>query len=106
MVSASIVAGNCVILKPSGQSPVVGWKLVEIFRNAGLPEGVLQFLPGPGEEVGDYLVSHKSIDFIVFTGSKDVGLRIVELAGKTLTRTEECKKSYSRNGREEHNHSR
>ena len=74
------VTGNCVIFKPSGLSPVTGWRLVEAFRNAGLPPGVLQFLPGPGHEVGEYLVAHEKVDFIAFTGSKDVGLRIVSLA--------------------------
>jgi RHH-type proline utilization regulon transcriptional repressor/proline dehydrogenase/delta 1-pyrroline-5-carboxylate dehydrogenase len=83
MVSAGIVTGNCVIFKPSGLSPVTGWRLVEAFRNAGLPPGVLQFLPAPGHEVGEYLVAHESIDFIAFTGSKDVGLRIVTLAAGT-----------------------
>ncbi len=83
MVSASIVTGNAVIFKPSGLSPVLGWKLVDIFRQAGLPSGVLQFLPGPGREVGEYLVSHPGTDFVAFTGSKDVGLRIVKLAGTT-----------------------
>jgi len=83
MVSASIVTGNCAIFKPSGLSPVIGWKLVEIFRRAGLPAGVLQFLPGPGAEVGEHLVAHPAVDFIAFTGSKEVGLRIVRLAGET-----------------------
>lgn len=92
MVSAGIVAGNCVIFKPSGLSPVTGWKLVEIFRRCGLPHGVLQFLPGPGREVGEYLVSHPGIDFVVFTGSKDVGLRIVKLAGETLPGQRNVKK--------------
>ncbi len=82
MVSAGIVTGNCVIFKPSGLSPVTGYKLVEIFSLCGLPPGVLQFLPGPGGEVGEYLVSHPAIDFIAFTGSKDVGLRIIKLAGE------------------------
>ncbi len=83
MTSAAIVAGNCTIFKPSGLSPVIGYKLCEIFMSAGLPPGVLQFLPGPGSEVGEYLVSHPAVDFIAFTGSKDVGLRIVRLAGET-----------------------
>ncbi|MEJ2717122.1 MAG: L-glutamate gamma-semialdehyde dehydrogenase [Deltaproteobacteria bacterium] len=83
MVSAGIVTGNCVIFKPSGLSPVLGWKLFEVFRRVGLPAGVLQFLPGPGHEVGEYLVSHPDIDFIAFTGSREVGLRIVQLAGET-----------------------
>ncbi len=83
MTAAAIVAGNCVIFKPSGLSPVIGYRLCEIFFSAGLPAGVLQFLPGPGDDVGEYLVSHPSVDFIAFTGSKDVGLRIVKLAGET-----------------------
>jgi RHH-type transcriptional regulator, proline utilization regulon repressor / proline dehydrogenase / delta 1-pyrroline-5-carboxylate dehydrogenase len=82
MASAAIVAGNCVLFKPSGLSPVLGYKLVETFRSVSLPAGVLQFLPGPGNEVGEYLVSHPAIDFIAFTGSKDVGLRIVQLAAE------------------------
>lgn len=83
MVSAGIVTGNCVILKPSSLTPVTGSKLVEIFGRTGLPPGVLQFLPGSGGEVGEYLVSHAEIDFISFTGSRDAGLRIVKLAGET-----------------------
>jgi RHH-type proline utilization regulon transcriptional repressor/proline dehydrogenase/delta 1-pyrroline-5-carboxylate dehydrogenase len=83
MVSAAIVTGNCVIFKPSGLSPLTGWKLCEIMRFAGLPPGVLEFLPGPGAEAGEYLVAHPETDFIAFTGSKDVGLRIMRLAGET-----------------------
>jgi RHH-type proline utilization regulon transcriptional repressor/proline dehydrogenase/delta 1-pyrroline-5-carboxylate dehydrogenase len=83
MVAAGIVTGNCVIFKPSGLSPVCGRKLVEVFRAAGLPPGVLQFVPGPGGDVGEYLVSHPGIDFIAFTGSKDVGLGIVKHAAET-----------------------
>jgi RHH-type proline utilization regulon transcriptional repressor/proline dehydrogenase/delta 1-pyrroline-5-carboxylate dehydrogenase len=83
MVSAGIVTGNCVIFKPSGLSPICGWTLAELFRTVGLPCGVLQFVPGPGAEVGEYLVSHPDVDFIAFTGSKDVGLRITNLAAKT-----------------------
>jgi RHH-type proline utilization regulon transcriptional repressor/proline dehydrogenase/delta 1-pyrroline-5-carboxylate dehydrogenase len=83
MTSAALVAGNCVILKPSGLSPAIAWQLVDVFRQAGLPAGVFQYLPGPGAEVGEYLVSHPDVDLIVFTGSKDVGLRIVRIAGDT-----------------------
>ena len=82
MVSAAIVAGNPVIFKPSSLSPVTGWWLVELFRLAGLPHGVLNFLPGDGKEVGEHLTSHPDIDFIAFTGSMEVGLRIIESAGK------------------------
>ena len=83
MVSAAVVTGNCVILKPSSLSPVLGWRLVEIFRSVGLPPGVLNFVAGSGQEVGEYLVSGPGIDFVVFTGSKEVGLNIVRLAGDT-----------------------
>ncbi|MBI5248927.1 MAG: bifunctional proline dehydrogenase/L-glutamate gamma-semialdehyde dehydrogenase, partial [Desulfomonile tiedjei] len=83
MVSAAVVTGNAVVFKPSGLSPVCGWELVDIFRVAGLPPGILQFLPGPGGEIGEYLVSHPEIDFIAFTGSRDVGLKIVRLAAET-----------------------
>ncbi|HMK36213.1 MAG TPA: L-glutamate gamma-semialdehyde dehydrogenase [Desulfomonilaceae bacterium] len=82
MISGGLVTGNCVIFKPSGLSPVCAWNLVEIFRIAGLPPGVLQFLPGPGNDVGEHLVSHNEIDFIAFTGSKEVGLGIVNSAGR------------------------
>ena len=92
MTSAALVAGNCVILKPSGLSPVCGYRLCEIFRISGLPSGVLQFLPGPGGEVGEYLVAHKDIDFIAFTGSKEVGLRIVKIASETVAGQRNVKK--------------
>jgi RHH-type transcriptional regulator, proline utilization regulon repressor / proline dehydrogenase / delta 1-pyrroline-5-carboxylate dehydrogenase len=92
MVSAGIVTGNAVIFKPSEQSSIIGWRLVEAFRKAGLPPGVLQFLPGRGEEIGEYLVTHPDIDFIAFTGSKDVGLRIVRLAGETVSGQRNIKK--------------
>lgn len=82
MVSAGLVTGNCVIFKPSGLSSVLGWNIVQLFRGAGLPPGVLQFIPGPGGAVGEYLVSHPGIDFVAFTGSKDVGVQIVERAAK------------------------
>ncbi len=92
MVSGGIVTGNCIIFKPSGLSPVTGWMLMDIFRNAGLPDGVLQLLNGPGSEVGEHLLAHRDIDFITFTGSRDVGLRIIETAGRTLPGQRNVKK--------------
>ena len=83
MTSAALVTGNCAILKPSGLSPVIAWQLVDIFRAAGLPDGVLQYLPGPGADIGEYLVAHRGVDLIAFTGSKPVGLGIVQQAGVT-----------------------
>jgi RHH-type proline utilization regulon transcriptional repressor/proline dehydrogenase/delta 1-pyrroline-5-carboxylate dehydrogenase len=84
MAAAAIVAGNCAIFKPSERSSVIGSRLFDMFRAAGLPAGVLQFLPGAGTEVSAYLVAHRDIDLIAFTGSKDVGLGIVRTAAQTL----------------------
>lgn len=83
MTSAAIVTGNTVIYKPASQSPVIGSMVERVFREANLPAGVLNFLPGPGEVIGDFLVTHPEIALIVFTGSKAVGLHILELAAKT-----------------------
>ncbi|MCL6610015.1 MAG: L-glutamate gamma-semialdehyde dehydrogenase [Peptococcaceae bacterium] len=83
MTAAALVTGNTVVYKPASQSPVTGAMVYQIFREAGLPPGVLNFLPGPGGEIGDLLVTHPEVDFIAFTGSMEVGLRIIELAGKT-----------------------
>jgi RHH-type proline utilization regulon transcriptional repressor/proline dehydrogenase/delta 1-pyrroline-5-carboxylate dehydrogenase len=76
MTSAALVAGNTVVLKPSERSPVTAAHLVAILREAGLPPGVLNFVPGPGAEVGDALVAHPKVHFIAFTGSRAVGSRI------------------------------
>ncbi|HZG72919.1 MAG TPA: L-glutamate gamma-semialdehyde dehydrogenase [Chondromyces sp.] len=77
---ASIVTGNTVLLKPASTTPVVAAKFVEVMEEAGLPAGVLNFIPGSGAEVGDYLVDHPRTRFISFTGSRDVGLRIYKRA--------------------------
>ncbi|MEH7253331.1 L-glutamate gamma-semialdehyde dehydrogenase [Neobacillus niacini] len=79
---AAIVTGNTVLLKPASTTPVVAAKFVEVMEEAGLPKGVLNFVPGSGSEVGDYLVDHKDTRFISFTGSRDVGLRIFERSSK------------------------
>jgi 1-pyrroline-5-carboxylate dehydrogenase len=83
MTSAAFVTGNTLILKPSSDSPLVAYKFMEVLEEIGLPAGVVNFVTGPGSIAGDYLVSHSKTRFIAFTGSKEVGLRIVELAGKT-----------------------
>ncbi|PLT28608.1 L-glutamate gamma-semialdehyde dehydrogenase [Peribacillus deserti] len=79
---AAIVTGNTVLLKPASTTPVVAAKFVEVMEEAGLPKGVLNFVPGSGAEVGDYLVDHPRTRFISFTGSRDVGVRINERASK------------------------
>lgn len=82
MTSAAIVAGNTVVLKPSSDAAIVAAWFAELMHEAGLPDGVFNFLPGSGSEIGDYLVEHTGVRFISFTGSKEVGLRINELAAK------------------------
>ncbi|OPY77240.1 MAG: 1-pyrroline-5-carboxylate dehydrogenase 1 [Syntrophorhabdus sp. PtaU1.Bin153] len=82
MVSAAIVTGNCVVYKPSTLTPVIGHHLVEIFREAGLPAGVFNFVPGPSSLIGDVLVEHPDISIIAFTGSMEVGLQIIEKGAK------------------------
>ncbi|MCI3922393.1 L-glutamate gamma-semialdehyde dehydrogenase [Paenibacillus sp. TRM 82003] len=82
MTTASVVSGNTVVLKPASTTPVVAYKFYEILEDAGLPPGVVNFLPGSGAEIGDFLVTHKLTRFISFTGSREVGLRIHELSAK------------------------
>lgn len=83
MTSAAVVCGNTVVLKPSSDAPLIAQKFMEVMIEAGIPDGVINFITGPGSIAGNYLVSHPKTRFIAFTGSKEVGLNIVELAGKT-----------------------
>ncbi len=84
MVTAAMVSGNTVIMKPAEQSSIVAAQLMEALRAVGCPPGVVNFLPGYGEEIGEYLVSHKNVSMIAFTGSKEVGLHILEKSAKTV----------------------
>jgi RHH-type proline utilization regulon transcriptional repressor/proline dehydrogenase/delta 1-pyrroline-5-carboxylate dehydrogenase len=81
---APLVAGNCLILKPAEQTVVIASALMDILVAAGVPAGAVNFLPGFGADVGAHLVGHRDIDFIAFTGSRAVGCRIWETAGRTL----------------------
>ena len=84
MTLASIVAGNTAVMKPSSDSPTIAYKFFEALEEAGMPAGVANFLPGPGATVGDVLVTHPRTRYVAFTGSKEVGLRINELAAKPV----------------------
>lgn len=79
---AAVVTGNTVLLKPASATPVVAAKFVEVMEEAGLPAGVINYVPGSGSEVGDYLVDHPKTRFVSFTGSREVGTRIYERASK------------------------
>src|SRR5947208_3723487 len=83
MTSAALVTGNTVIMKPSEQSIICGAMLMQVFEEAGVPPGVLNFLSGHGSVIGAHLVDHKDVDLIAFTGSREVGLKIWESAGIT-----------------------
>jgi 1-pyrroline-5-carboxylate dehydrogenase len=83
MTSAALVCGNTVVLKPSSDSPMMAWLFVDILREIGVPKGVVNFIPGEGSVIGDYIVDHTKIRFISFTGSAGVGKRIYQRASNT-----------------------
>ena len=83
MTVAAVVTGNAVVLKPASDTPWIAWKVFELLEEAGVPDGVVSFLPGPGADVGDFLVENARTRFISFTGSKAVGLGIHEKASRT-----------------------
>ncbi|MCD1257543.1 L-glutamate gamma-semialdehyde dehydrogenase [Paenibacillus athensensis] len=82
MSMAAVVAGNTVVVKPASATPIIAAKWQELLEEAGLPDGVVQLLPGSGSEIGDYLVTHPLTRFVSFTGSRDVGVHIAGLAAQ------------------------
>ncbi len=92
MTAAALVTGNTVVMKPAEQSPVIAAKLMEIFEAVGLPAGVLNYLPGVGEEIGPELVGSPDVDVITFTGSQTVGLAINQQAAVTDERQASVKR--------------
>ncbi|MGE4538484.1 MAG: L-glutamate gamma-semialdehyde dehydrogenase [Desulfovibrio sp.] len=92
MTAAAIVAGNTVVYKPSSLSSLTGYGMAEIFREAGLPDGVFNYCPGRGSVMGDHLVEHPKVSTIAFTGSMETGLRIQEKATKVQPGQTYCKK--------------
>jgi RHH-type proline utilization regulon transcriptional repressor/proline dehydrogenase/delta 1-pyrroline-5-carboxylate dehydrogenase len=73
MTSAPLAAGNTVLMKPARQASVVAAKLVEMIQGVGIPAGVVNFVPGPGATIGQYLVEHSDVNLVAFTGSYEVG---------------------------------
>ncbi len=82
MSAAALVTGNTVVIKPSSETPTIGAQFAELLLEAGFPALSFNFVPGSGSAIGDLLVQHPKTRFIAFTGSRDVGLRINELAAK------------------------
>lgn len=82
MTSAALVAGNTVLLKPAHTSMAIGWQVASLLIEAGIPDGVLNFLTGSGALIGEAMIDDPRTRFIAFTGSKEVGLRINERAAR------------------------
>ncbi|OAS21195.1 aldehyde dehydrogenase family protein [Paenibacillus oryzisoli] len=80
-VGPAIAAGNTIVLKPAGQTPLSALMLAEIFQEAGLPNGALNVIPGPGSVVGEKLVSDSRVKAVTFTGSPAVGIALKNKAG-------------------------
>jgi acyl-CoA reductase-like NAD-dependent aldehyde dehydrogenase len=80
----ALAAGNCVVLKPAELTPLTAIRIAELALEAGLPPGVLNVLPGPGSVVGEAMVKHPGVDKITFTGSTEVGQRIMRTAADTV----------------------
>ncbi len=76
MTTAAAVTGNTVIMKPAEQTPVIAAKFMELLEYVGLPPGVVNYLPGDGEVVGEALTAHPQVRFVAFTGSREVGVHI------------------------------
>ncbi len=106
MVTAALVTGNTVIMKPAEQSAIVAYRLMEMMEEAGIPPGVLNLLTGKGSVIGAHLVDHKDIAMIAFTGSREVGLRIWKSAGETRPGQEELKHVVCEMGGKNANHYR
>ena len=82
MTTAAIVAGNTVVVKPSSDSPAIAWQFFALMEEVGLPSGVFNFVTGGGGTVGDAIVRHGRTRFVSFTGSKEVGIGINQLAAE------------------------
>lgn len=92
MTTAALVAGNPVLIKPATASAGIAHRFYRLLLRAGFPSDVVQFLPGSGEKIGSHLVTHPAIVQIAFTGSREVGIEIIEQAGKTRPGQREIKR--------------
>ncbi len=88
MTTAALVTGNVVVIKPSSETPTIAAKFVEALLEAGFPARSFSFITGSGAAIGDTLVQHPKTRFVSFTGSRDVGLHINELAAQTSARAD------------------
>ena len=82
MLSATVVCGNTAIVKPSSLTPVIAARFVDLLHRVGLPQGVVNYLPGAGATVGEYLATRPGVSLVAFTGSQAVGTRLIELGAR------------------------
>lgn len=85
-VAPALAMGNCVVLKPAEQTPLTALRLRDLALQAGVPEGVFSVITGPGSKVGEALITHPEVRKVAFTGSTEVGTRVMELASKDIKR--------------------
>jgi acyl-CoA reductase-like NAD-dependent aldehyde dehydrogenase len=84
-LAPALAAGNTAVVKPSSWAPLTNLRLAELAKEAGLPDGVLNVVPGSGSEIGSYLVGHRAVDSITFTGSVETGKAVMKLAAESVT---------------------
>ncbi|HEX5637942.1 MAG TPA: proline dehydrogenase family protein, partial [Gammaproteobacteria bacterium] len=82
MLAATIVTGNTAILKPASLTPVIAAKFMQLMIESGLPPGVVNFIPGSGQKIGEHLARRAEISVIAFTGSQSVGTRLIQIGGQ------------------------
>jgi acyl-CoA reductase-like NAD-dependent aldehyde dehydrogenase len=85
-VAPALAMGNCVVLKPAEQTPITAMRLADIAIEAGVPEGVFSVITGPGSKVGEALIKHPAVRKLAFTGSTEVGTRVMQLAANDIKR--------------------
>lgn len=85
MTAAAFVTGNSAVIKPASRAAAVAARFAEVFAEAGVPAGVVSYLPGPGATIGEALVRHPKVAVVAFTGSREVGNRINKLAADVPT---------------------
>lgn len=86
MSIGALITGNTTVLKPSSDAPIIGYKFAEIMKEAGLPKGVLNFITGSGSKIGQTMINSKDVGGIVFTGSREIGHKIIKEFNKVKLR--------------------
>ena len=86
MSIGALITGNTIVLKPSSDAPIIGYKFAKIMKEAGLPDGVLNFITGSGSKIGQTMINSKDVGGIVFTGSRETGHKITKEFNKVKLR--------------------